>query len=85
MQEALKKLAENAEGLDLLVIFGSRARADSNANSDWDLGFIAQETFDANLWISQASLLLKTDKIDLVDLERASGLLRFRVSASNLI
>ena len=38
---ALRQVAARQSGLQLLVLFGSRARGEATARSDWDLGYLA--------------------------------------------
>ena len=63
------------DGLDLLVLRGSRARGDALPGSDWDLGYLG-DTVD--LLALRADLVdaLCTDDVDLVPLARASAVLR---------
>jgi predicted nucleotidyltransferase len=85
---ALDKLAEAARGeedLDLLLLFGSRARGDSHPGSDWDLGFLARPGFDVDEFLGRAVRLLGSDHVDLVDLAHASGLLRFRAAGEGRV
>jgi predicted nucleotidyltransferase len=69
-------------GVELLVLHGSRARGDAGPTSDWDLGYLPDPGAD----VDPAALLdllasaLGTDAVDLVDLRRASALLRFRAA-----
>ncbi|HTQ79479.1 MAG TPA: nucleotidyltransferase domain-containing protein, partial [Thermoanaerobaculia bacterium] len=81
----LAETARQAENLDLLLLFGSRARDDSHAHSDWDLGYLARPGFDVDGLLARAVLLLGSDRVDLVDLKRASGLLRFRAAAEGKV
>jgi len=74
-------LAREVPGLELLVLFGSRARGDSHPGSDWDFGYLAGPSFDPDGLLARLVLLLDTDDVDLADLARANGLLRFRVAA----
>lgn len=76
--QTVAELARKTPGLDLLVLFGSRARGDSHPGSDWDLGYLAGPELDFYGLLARLVLLLGTDRIDLVNLSRASGLLRFR-------
>lgn len=64
----------------LLVVFGSRARDEARASSDWDLGVVAEPGFDVDSLRATLAGLLRTDHVDLVDLSRASGQLRYRVA-----
>jgi predicted nucleotidyltransferase len=71
-------VAARHPGLSMLVLFGSRARGDAHASSDWDLGFIGAVEQDRLLL--DLVTVLGTDRIDLVDLERAGGVLRYRAA-----
>ena len=85
---ALDRLAEAAkrrEGLSLLLLFGSRARGDAHSGSDWDLGFLAGPDFDVDGFLARSISLLGSDRVDLVDLARASGLLRFRAAGEGRV
>ncbi|MDO8835324.1 MAG: nucleotidyltransferase domain-containing protein [Vicinamibacterales bacterium] len=64
----------------LIAVFGSRARDDARASSDWDIAYLADPGFDADGLLGRLTGLLGTDHIDLVDLARASGQLRYRVA-----
>ena len=68
-------------GLELLVLFGSRARGESHPGSDWAFGYLATAELDPDALLARLVLLLDTDRIDLVNLERTNGLLRFRVAS----
>lgn len=77
--QALAVVARGA-GVHLLVLFGSRARGAAHARSDWDFGFLADGQFDVDLLRGRFMRILSTDRIDIVDLAKASALLRFRVA-----
>jgi predicted nucleotidyltransferase len=80
---ALRDIAEVCRrhlGLHLAVVFGSRARGDATAVSDWDVAYLADERLDRDALLSDLIRGLDTDRIDLVDLDRAGGLVRFRVA-----
>lgn len=78
--QALTDVATTTPGLALLLLFGSRARADASEHSDWDFGYIAAEELDVPALLASLVTTLDTDRVDLVDLARASGLLRFRAA-----
>lgn len=80
--ERLATLARETRGLDLLLLFGSRAggRTDARPTSDWDLGYLANDRFDPQAFVAHCAERLGTDRVDLVDLQRASGLLRYRAA-----
>lgn len=66
--------------VQLFMLFGSRARAEANETSDWDFGYVATREFDSTALYSDLILLLSTEKVDLVNLSRVNGLLRFRAA-----
>ena len=80
-EDLIKSLARELPGLDLLLLFGSRARGDVHPRSDWDFGYLAGRNFDADDFLARLVLLLGTDQVDLVNLKRANGLLRYRAAA----
>ena len=82
---ALSALAAAEPGLALLVVFGSRARGDGRPDSDWDLGYLADPEFDPDAFLAQLVPTLGVDRIDLVDLRRASGQLRYRAAADAVV
>lgn len=77
---SIAHVAARHRGLRLLVLFGSRARGDATVRSDWDLGYIADAGLDAEALLADLVATLHTDEVDLVNLERASGLVRFRAA-----
>ncbi|MGH8930096.1 MAG: type VII toxin-antitoxin system MntA family adenylyltransferase antitoxin [Egibacteraceae bacterium] len=72
--------ASQLAGLHLLVLHGSRARGDAGPLSDWDFGFLADDRLDAALLRARLTVAVGTEAVDLVDLARASALLRFRAA-----
>lgn len=72
--------AARRPGLQLLVLFGSRARGDHAGGADWDIGYLGDEGFDADALLADLVAGLGTERVDLVDLRRASGLLRYRAA-----
>jgi predicted nucleotidyltransferase len=79
----IARLAAGHRSLRMLVLFGSRARGEMRATSDWDLGYLADPAFDPLALLGELSHALATDRIDLVDLGRAGAQLRFRVAAES--
>ncbi len=63
------------------MLYGSRARGEARPDSDWDLGYLANPPFDADALLADAVRAVGSDRIDLVDLARASGQLRYRAAA----
>ena len=74
-------LARTAPGLQMLILFGSRARGESHPGSDWDFGYLATREFDPTAFLARLIPLLGTDRIDIADLDRTNGLLRYRAAA----
>lgn len=72
-------LAEVA-GLKLVLLVGSRARADAHAASDWDFAFLGTPEVDPDEILRRLSLAIGTDDVDLVDLAGASVLFRHRAA-----
>lgn len=68
---------------DLLVLYGSRARGDDVPSSDWDVGYLG--AVDPAALVDTVSRLLGTDAVDVVDLSRASALLRFRAARDGIV
>ena len=68
----------------LAVVFGSRARGDDTAASDWDIGILSDPDLDHDALLADLVRTLGTDRIDLVDLERAGGLVRFRAARDGI-
>lgn len=75
---AIRDAVGDADGLRLLVLHGSRARGQGRADSDIDVAFLG--AVDLLMVTGRLVARLGTDAVDLVDLSRASGLLRLRVA-----
>jgi len=72
-------------GVQVLVLHGSRARGDGGADSDWDFGVLTDGTTDLAALATALTRLLGTDAVDLVDLRRASALLRYRTARDGVV
>lgn len=76
--------------LDLVVLFGSRARGTHGPSSDWDVGVCFHQAPEHPLRICALDPLLaqamgcSSDAIDVVDLDQASYLLRRCVAEDGL-
>lgn len=66
--------------LRLLVLHGSRARGDAHARSDWDFAYRADGALDELGLRAMLSRILGTDAVDVADVDRAGGLLRYRAA-----
>jgi predicted nucleotidyltransferase len=78
-EQELAQAAQQA-GLRLLVLFGSRVSGHVHRHSDWDFGYLAGKTLDEELLRERLMAILRTDLVDLVDLSKASALLRIQVA-----
>ena len=80
MSERIGAAVAGTPGLDVLFLFGSRARGDAHSGSDWDFGYLSEAGLDADGLLATLIAMVGTERIDLVDLSRAGGLLRYRVA-----
>lgn len=71
-------------GLEVLFLFGSRARGDAHTRSDWDFAYLGAG-IDAGQLHATLSLALGTDRVNVADLARSSGLLRARVARDGIV
>ena len=67
----------NEEGLRLVLLFGSVASGKEYQESDIDLGFLFDRPIDILGLTNRAIQLLRTDRVDVIDLSRASPLLKY--------
>lgn len=77
---AIASVCGQHAGVRLAIVFGSRARGDATAASDWDVGILADAHLDHDALLADLVRTVGTDRIDLVDLSRAGGLVRFRAA-----
>jgi len=77
---SLRPVLRDIPGLTLLMLFGSRARGDQSPESDWDFGYLGTPELDVDALLGDLVTTVGSDRVDLVDLQRASGLLRFRAA-----
>lgn len=82
---ALQRVGAETPGLDLLMLFGSRARGDAHDGSDWDFGYLASGDIDWAALLASIVNTVSSDRVDLVDLARASGLLRYRAARDGVV
>lgn len=76
----VRAVAETTAGLELLLLVGSRATGEAHERSDWDLAFIGSRTLDVAMLHGELTIALRTDDVDLVDLDRAGALMRFNAA-----
>ena len=80
LRQKLEAVARATSGLELLVLFGSRGRGDHHHASDWDFAFRGDDSLDIGILSADLAAVVATDRVDLVDLDRAGGLLRYQVA-----
>lgn len=83
--ETLPDAVARLPGLRLLVLHGSRARGDAHDGSDWDFAYVANRALDPERLRVLLLDHLRTDAVDLADLERSGALLRYRVARDGLL
>jgi predicted nucleotidyltransferase len=71
--------------VQVLVLHGSRARGDAGPGSDWDFGVLTDGTADLVALSAALTSVLGTDAVDVVDLRRASALLRYRAARDGVV
>lgn len=83
---------EKIPNLNLLILFGSRARGEHRLDSDWDLAISHDETNRqtgikeiSNDYLTSLSILsdlfeINRDLIDLIELDRCSPLMKYQVA-----
>jgi len=71
--------------LDLLLLFGSRARGDAREASDWDFGYLSRPGLDPEQLLADLVTVTRSDRVDLVDLDRAGGQLRLRAARDGIV
>lgn len=76
----VRATASSTPGLEVLLLFGSRARGDGHEGSDWDFAFIGTPELNSESLRVGLVLACGTERVDLVDLQRAGGLIRYRVA-----
>ncbi len=65
------------KGLQFVFLFGSTASGRATRKSDIDLAFLFDESLDILDLTNKVIKLLQTDRVDVIDLRRASPLLSF--------
>lgn len=81
----LRSVAVQQRGLTLFVLFGSRARGDAAAHADWDFGFLSDSSVDPLALMAALAAAVGSERLDLVDLARASALLRYRAARDGVL
>ncbi|MFH1436512.1 MAG: nucleotidyltransferase domain-containing protein [Pseudomonadota bacterium] len=84
IRAGLRPLFED-ETLRLVILFGSVAAGTSHGQSDIDLGFLFEGPVDILALTNRVTRLLGADNVDVVDLGRASPLLRFAAARTGKV
>jgi predicted nucleotidyltransferase len=69
----------NRPDLQIVILFGSQAAGEARRESDIDLALLGDRPLDLVSLTTEAIRLLKSSRVDLVDLRRASPLLMMEV------
>jgi uncharacterized protein YutE (UPF0331/DUF86 family)/predicted nucleotidyltransferase len=83
--ELLPTLGSQFPALNLFVFHGSRARDDAHERSDWDFAYSGDSGLDELELRNNLVGLLATEDVDLADLSRAGGLLRYRTAKDGVL
>lgn len=94
--EFVPQILEQVPYLKLLVLFGSRARGDHDANSDWDFAFLCDEElrkqyekggfdFLRILGVLQQIYKLGDDQIDAIEMKECSDVLAHNIAKDGQI
>ncbi len=67
------------DGLQLVMVFGSTVSGKIHKKSDLDVAFLFDRPIDTVALTNKVINLLHTDNIDVVDLKRASPLLKYSI------
>lgn len=83
IREKLESVARRHPALDLLIIYGSRARGEAHAASDWDFAYLGRGV-DGDRLRADLMAVVASDDIDVVDLRRCSALLAFHAARDGI-
>lgn len=78
-------LRRDFPALGLLLLHGSRARGEEHLESDWDFGYLGDPGLDELALRLVLARAVGSEALDVVDLSRASGLLRFRAAREGVL
>ncbi len=84
MQQQLLPLFRRPE-VQLVVLFGSKAKGQVRLDSDYDIAVQLDGTADLIALTTEAMQLFGVTDVDLVDLRRANSLLLMRVTTSGVV
>lgn len=84
LKEKLAALRAHVD-IQLIILFGSAVKGARRSQSDLDLAILGKEPLDIVDLTSRVMVLLRTDRVDVVDLRRASPLLAMEVVRGGLL
>lgn len=84
LRSRLADAAQQTAGVGWLVLHGSRARGEERPGSDWDFAFRAAGAVDVPALVERLGAIVPGD-VDLVNVERASAVLRFNVARDGVL
>jgi len=87
VEEIRKRLSlfYSDKGLQLILLFGSVVTGTMHTQSDIDLAFLFDKPADILALTNRVIRLLHTDNVDVVDLRRASPLLKFSAVKNGML
>jgi uncharacterized protein len=97
LQEIASQLPDQIPYLKMLILFGSRARGDTHAKSDWDFAALYDEKLREEscnnrgfAWFEVPGILgqvfeINSDEIDVVELHRCSSLIAHFVARDGIL
>ena len=83
--EAAAGVARHLPAVQLLMAIGSRARGDARPDSDWDFAYLARPDLDELSLRAGLVEALGSERLDLVDLARAGGLIRYHAARDGVV
>ena len=81
-ETAMKLLRQRLPELAGVYLYGSRVHGGCHSESDWDIGVLGKQPYEAMLLLDVASelaMLLAVEHVDLVDMYTASSVLVYQV------
>jgi predicted nucleotidyltransferase len=81
----LDRIVHRHPAMSLMVLLGSRAGGTAHSASDWDVGVLAEGELDLATLAADLMDVWRTDDVDVVDLARASAVLRRDAAAQGVL
>jgi len=86
-QNNIQQVVSSLPGLKLVYLFGSRAREQSDSQSDWDIAILTESPVNSTkCWELAQEIALKLDAdVDLIDLTKASTVFRLQIVSDGIL